>query len=167
MDRDAVADEMAIRNLGAAYADACGRLCPEDVAALFAPDGAMGMTGGKTARGDKILRNFQIVLGRYGFLVQTLHSGLIVLDGPDRAGGDAARGRWWMSEVLKPRDSGEYRMNLGFYEDAYVRLDGQWRIASRMFTLRLSTPLPHGAVEGPEPAFAALPLAGLSARGTG
>jgi len=147
MNLDAMADEMAIRNLGAAYADACGRLCPEDVAALFAPDGTMGMAGGKTARGDSIFKNFQIVLGRHRFLMQTLHSGLVDVNG------DTARGRSWMSEVLRRHDADEYRLNLGYYEDTYVRLDGRWRIGSRLFTLRLTTSLPGDAAEGPEPAF--------------
>jgi hypothetical protein len=147
MSMSQVADELAIRRLGAAYSDACNRLCAEDVAALFAPDGTMGMAGGKTARGEKILKNFQIVLGAQSFLLQTLHSGLIDLDG------DVARGRWWVSEILRPREGGGYLHNHGFYEDSYVRLPSGWRIQNRLFTLRLSMPLPGEPREGPAPGF--------------
>jgi hypothetical protein len=148
MTHDPLADELAIRRLGAAYADACGRLCAADVARLFAPDATMGMAGGMVAPGDKILKNFEIVLGRQAFLVQTLHSGLIEL------AGDTARGRWWMSEILRAADSEQFNVNHGFYEDTYVRRDGRWLFGSRLFTLRLTTPLPAGTVAGAAPEYA-------------
>jgi hypothetical protein len=147
-DAAALADEAAIRRLGAAYADACSRLCPADVACLFAPNATMGMAGGKVAPGNKILKNFEIVLGRQEFLLQTLHSGLIELCG------DTARGRWWMSEILRARGEDRYKVNHGFYEDTYVRTAAGWLIQSRLFTLRLTTPLPAEACAGAAPVFA-------------
>jgi len=152
-DLQRIADELAIRAVGAAYADACNRLCPEDVAASFAPDGTMGRAGGPVVPAEKLLKNYRNVLGSCAFLFQTLHSAVIVIDG------DRAKARWWFAEILRRQGEDDWRMNLGLYDDEMVRLDGGWRFASRRFTLRKSLSLgPQGDGE-PPPAYVEL-LAG-------
>lgn len=146
----AVADELAIRKLGATYADACNRLAPEDVAATFAPDGTMGLAGGPVVPGPKMVKNYRNVLGGCAFLFQTLHSGLVVLDG------DKAKARWWLTEIVQRHGEDDWKMNLGLYDDALVRLEVGWRFQSRVFTLRKSLSLGAHGQGNPAPAYVAL-----------
>ncbi|MET0183210.1 MAG: nuclear transport factor 2 family protein [Caulobacterales bacterium] len=135
MDIQSVADEQEIRRLGAAYADACNRLCAEDAAACFAPDGTMGRMGEKAVPGDKMLKMYTNLFNGCEFLFQSLHSGLVELNG------GRAKARWWMNELLRQRHDMQWRVNYGMYEDELVRLEGGWRFASRRFALRATLKL--------------------------
>lgn len=53
-----------------------------------------------------------------------------VVNGEVHVDGDSASGRWYIIEHFR-RGNGETGILLAFYEDTYVRRDGQWYFASR------------------------------------
>ena len=59
-------------------------------------------------------------------VVQMVHNGVVDAgDGPDDA-----TGRWYIDERFRRAD-GTNSILLAHYEDAYVRVDGEWRFARR------------------------------------
>jgi hypothetical protein len=59
--------------------------------------------------------------------------------------GDAARGRWYVQEILRP-------------DDRYRRIDGKWRFADRRFSFLFQGKLPDGATAIPLAADANVPF---------
>lgn len=53
-----------------------------------------------------------------------------VLNGEVRIDGDTAAGRWYIMEHFK-RANGDAAILLAYYDDTYVRRDGQWYFNSR------------------------------------
>lgn len=153
-----VDDELAIRQLAAAYTDACNCRSAEGMAGGYAPDGEL-MTAGRDRpiKGyDKLLMGFQRLLEQREFLMQTTHSGVVEVRG------DTAVARWWFTELKKPVGHPNYQYVWGCYQDELVRLPVGWRYARRtaagLFTWEL--PVTEGHV-GP-PAF--LPMPSLPGR---
>ena len=80
---------MAIRALTAGFTDVVNRRSPEELGALFHEQGELAVTGLGETQGPEAIA---ALLGRFSFLVQILHSGVVELDG------DLARARWHLSE---------------------------------------------------------------------
>jgi hypothetical protein len=96
---------------------------PEEVAALFADDGAWGdMRGHESIR--RLFESFQATLP---FAAHVAVNAEIELDG------DTARGRW-LGLVLLTDAAGDATWVVGTYDDAFVRTTNGWRIASLTFT---------------------------------
>jgi len=151
-------DELAIRQLAAAYTDACNCRSAEGMAGVYAPDGEL-MTAGRDRpiKGyDKLLLGFQRLLEQREFLLQTTHSGVVEVHG------DTAVARWWFSEIKKPTGYQYYQQIFGCYQDELVRLDIGWRYSRRTAAGMFAWDIPvTQAHEGP-PAF--LPTPGLPGR---
>lgn len=71
--------------------------------------------------------------------------------------GDAARGRWYVQEILKP-ESGPPLLLLGMYDDRYRRIDGKWQFSDRRFSFLFQGALPDGATAIPLPADVNVPF---------
>lgn len=122
-----VADELAIRDLAQRFTDAVNRGAPDDLAALFAPEGRWDVPGvADTVGRDAIAACLRGLLSQFSFLVQLLHSGVVELDG------DRATARWYLTEHARSTDGGG-AMFVGHYEDDLVRRAGEWRFACRRF----------------------------------
>ncbi len=153
-------DELAIRQLAAAYTDATNCRSPEGMAGVYAPDGELTVAGrtAKPIKGHaKLLLGFQRLMEQREFLFQMTLSGVVEVRG------DTAVSRWWFSEIRKPTGSEAYIYSLGVYQDEVVRLAEGWRYARRsasgLFVCEL--PLDHD-VHNPRPPF--LPMFNLPGR---
>lgn len=133
--RDAVADELAIRDLVHRYADAASRRDAESLASNFSADGEWRAAAFGRHRGRAALTPFFArMLEGWTAFVQGLLSGRVVLDPDDP---DRARGRWYVLEMGQ-RSGGEDFSVAGVYHDEYLREGGAWRIARRRYDPLLS-----------------------------
>ena len=151
-------DELAIRQLAAAYTDAANCRSAEGMVGVYAPDGEL-MTGGrsKPIKGyDKLLLGFQRLLENREFLFQCTHSGVVQVNG------DTAVSRWWFTELKKPTGYQFYQYTWGCYEDEAVRLPIGWRYARRRASGLFAWDVP--ATEGHQPPPIFLPIPGLPGR---
>ncbi|MFQ5516667.1 MAG: nuclear transport factor 2 family protein [Acidimicrobiia bacterium] len=124
---NAAADETAIRALTAHFSDAVNRRAPVELAGLFTEDGVWVVPGvGRTTGRRAITTLLAELLQRFGFLVQTLHSGVVSIEG------DTASARWYLSEFAKSAHDGGWHF-VGVYQDRHVRVDGAWLFARRKF----------------------------------
>jgi uncharacterized protein (TIGR02246 family) len=125
---DELSDQLAVRDLLAAFADAVNRMRPEDLRPLFTDDGEWVVTGWGAPRGhDAIVALLDDLLVKWAMIFHAIHSGHVTLDG------DRARGAWYISEFGQLHDGTEVRI-AGVYHDDYVRGDdGRWRFARRRY----------------------------------
>jgi ketosteroid isomerase-like protein len=128
--RDPVAEEFALRDLVARYADAVTRQDTRAVAELFTADGEWIVTGHGEPRGhDEIAAFLDGLLGNWNGIVHALLSGRVHLDPADP---DRATGRWYISEFGEV-SGGDEVFFAGVYHDVYVRDEGLWRFARRQY----------------------------------
>ena len=124
---DPVADELAIRNVVARYADAVWRRDGEAWEATWAPEARWSLPGGHEVTGRaKIRAAWERAMSRYPTVVQLVHQGEVIVDG------DSASGRWFLAERGTTID-GDPIDHVGTYDDIYVRTADGWRFASRHF----------------------------------
>jgi hypothetical protein len=78
--------------------------------------------------------------GLWDYFVQTVHPGVIRLDG------DTATGRAYVAEFGRLRDGGS-NMNYSSYHDRYQRTSDGWRFTERVYEVRCrdTTPLAGAA----------------------
>ena len=69
-------------------------------------------------------------MARYPVVVQTVLNGTVDLDTSAGTGS----GRWYVQEMAR-RIDGEAVIMAAHYDDAYVRVDGGWRFASRRLSI--------------------------------
>jgi uncharacterized protein (TIGR02246 family) len=134
-------DEVAIRALVSAYADAVNRRDAEGMAAVMAPDGIIEKPGyGDPVHGhEKILKRYRRLQREREFLFQQIHSGVVHVDG------DRATARWCFSETKLAVGSSDWLSMFGVYQDEAVRLTEGWRFARRVQTTIMERRLPGGA----------------------
>lgn len=134
-------DEIAIRALVSAYADAVNRRDAEGMAAVMAPDGIIEKPGyGDPVQGhEKILKRYRRLQREREFLCQQIHSGVVHIDG------DRAMARWWFSETKLAVGSSDWLTMIGVYQDEAVRLAEGWRFARRVQTTIMERLLPGSA----------------------
>ncbi len=126
---DQVADEMAIRGLAHAFADAVNRRDAAAFESLWDDNGVweIGAPLHSKAEGSKsIADQFLKLLDAMEFFVQQVHSAVVTIDG------DRAKSRWSVQETGRRRDGGPYN-NHAFYEDEMVKRDGSWRFVRRNY----------------------------------
>lgn len=124
---DVTADELAIRNLVAAFSDAVNRRDSAALRALFVPDGGWTVPGMGTAEGrEAIAARLDGLLGGFPFLVQFAHQGEVRVDG------DRAAARWYIEELARAAD-GSGSHFIGTYHDTLSRTDEGWRFVVRRF----------------------------------
>lgn len=119
MSRDAIA-ELVHR-----YADAVVHFDGDKWGACWAPDATWVLGPGREVEGrEAIVGLWHKAMGTFAAVVQNVVNGEVRLDG------DRGEGRWYIMEHFR-RASGEPGILLAYYEDTYVRVDGQWLFASR------------------------------------
>ncbi len=127
LSTDEMRDEAAIRALTGRFTDAVNRRSPAELGPLFAEDGVWVVPGfGETTGRDAIVGLLADLLGRFSFLVQMVHSGVVEVDG------DRARARWYLSEFAISDDARGWRF-VGVYQDSHVREDDTWLFERRKF----------------------------------
>ena len=118
-DRDDISD------LVYRYSDAVTRKDRTQWAATWAEDAWWDLGKGRLSRGrDTIVEFWQKAVDGLTIVVQLVHNGAVAIDG------ETASGRWYVSEHLE-RTTGATGLLLAWYDDTYVRVDGQWLFASR------------------------------------
>jgi ketosteroid isomerase-like protein len=146
-------DELAIRQLAAAYTDAVNTRNVEGMAGVYAPDGEI-VARERSSRPVKgmpmLLKVFQKLMREREFLIQTTHSGVVEIHG------DRATSRWWFSEIKKPAGSATYQYKVGVYQDEVVRLDTGWRYARRFADTLFVYELPISDAHHSPPPFLSL-----------
>lgn len=128
--RDRVAEELALRDLVARYADAVCRQDSHAVAECFTADGVWTVTGYGEPRGrTEIVAFLDGLLDGWEVIVHALLSGRVGIDPSDH---DRATGRWYISELGRRRDGTDV-LFAGVYHDEYVREGGSWRFGRRRY----------------------------------
>ncbi len=142
-----VEDELAIRHLVSAYADAVNRRDAELWAGTWAENSTWELRGNPIAGKENIVNTWHSAMGSFEFVVQLVYQGTLEING------DQATGRWYLAEHLRPQGAENGFFNVGTYADNYVRLDGRWLFEKRSYHVLyndegkgdmsgLATPLP-------------------------
>jgi uncharacterized protein (TIGR02246 family) len=130
-----IEDRLAIRELVESYNDAVMRGDAEAWADHWAEDGVWALPWTEEIRGrDAIVALWTQVMGNLqvdGFFASAAH---VELDG------DRGTGRWYQQEHLQV--DGQHHQVIGEYDDEYVRQDGRWRFARRIYKVRSRLVLP-------------------------
>ena len=134
-----LADREAIRDLARRYAHCVWQLDIPGATELFTEDGVMDTGAGPPLVGRKALAvAYQAMLGDAGFQ-PFVHNHVIDLRG------DEATGTCYLD--LRATQEGRSMIGSGFYDDRYVRVDGEWKFLSRKLTMRHLVPLREGWAE--------------------
>ena len=124
----AVADELAIRNLVARYSDAVGRRDEEAWSDTWTDDGTWQVGPMRASGRVEVVKTWSRLMDLFQFVTQVPQYGLLEL------AGDAASGRWHVVELGWPKQ-GAPSYTLGCYEDSYRRTDAGWRFSERRFQI--------------------------------
>jgi ketosteroid isomerase-like protein len=130
---EAVADELAIRDLVACYADAVIRKDPVAWRETWAEDSTWIVGGQPTEGREAIVAQWNGLMSLFEFITQLPQHGRIEIDG------DRATGRWYVNELGRPL-GGEPNLTMGVYHDRYARLASGWRFQRRRFDLLYAGP---------------------------
>lgn len=131
-----LADKEAIRELAHRYADAVWREDADAVVQLFTEDGQMDTSLEDPIKGRDALHAAFLRLIDGADLQPFVHNHIIDLDG------ERAKGVCYID--LRSVQDGKSMMGSGYYEDRYVRVEGEWKFASRQLHLRHFVPLRDG-----------------------
>ena len=119
-------DELAIRDLNARYIDAVNRYNKDDWAATWSESAIWNLMGMEVSGKGAIVEMWTNAMAGFEFAIMMLNSGTISVDG------DAATGRWYITEHLKMAD-GSTNMTLGVYDDEYRREGDNWLYSRRSY----------------------------------
>ncbi len=145
LSADLVADEAAVRALTARFTDAVNRGVPAELGPLFAQGGVWVVPGfGDTTGRAAIVDLITDLLGRFSFLVQVLHGGVVEVDG------DRAWARWYLSEYAVSDDGKGWHF-VGVYQDSHVRDEGDWLFERRKFDFLYRGPADFSGKQYPFP----------------
>lgn len=136
-DLQAIADRIEIEALRAEFTDARMTEDYDRLLSLFTPDAALRIPPivDFTDR-EEIRAGIERLVGLWEFFVQTVHPGVIHLDG------DTATGRAYIHEFGRFHD-GTSEMNYSIYHDRYRRTPDGWKFTERVYEVRYrdNTPL--------------------------
>lgn len=132
---DRLEAQAAIADLVHAYARAVRRNEPEEVAALFVPEGTFEVRSGQPGSADFSVRaRFETPAALVAFLVSQkggphpvplIHNLMITIEG------DQAQANAMMAAPIYGTD----KHVLGEYHDSFVRRDGTWLFSARIYTV--------------------------------
>lgn len=92
--------------------------------------------GGRRVEGrDAIVELWRRAWERYAVVVQTVLHGTVDLDTDAGTGS----GRWYIQEATRRHDD-ERALVLAHYDDTYVRVDTDWKFASRRLSIHYRGP---------------------------
>jgi ketosteroid isomerase-like protein len=115
-----ILDRMEISELRSAYAKAVDNENYERAHEIFADDATVHYRAG-TCHGAKEVESYWREKVDYGYSVHTAQMPELTVDG------DQASGHWYMIVFYETSD-GEEGYALGWYEDEYRRIEGDWKI---------------------------------------
>ena len=141
-----LADELALRELVARYADAVNRRDVEAWTATWSRDGVWHLFGRDVEGRDAVVAMWQGAMGMFDFVLQLIHSGTVDVQG------DAATGRWYLSEVAHTT-KGERLLTVGVYHDRMTREADGWCFAHRRFDVLYQGPPDLSGTVTPFPAL--------------
>ena len=123
-------DVVALWQLQASYADVVNRRAWRELPDLFRPDATVRVD---TVSGPQQMLTGPDALGAFiGTAIERFdHFSFVILNTVVDVDADTARGRIFMCEIRHDTASDEWTIAHGLYQDAYVRLDGQWWFATR------------------------------------
>jgi hypothetical protein len=126
-------DQLAIRNLQAAYGDAVTRRAWDELVPMFLPDCPirLNLRDGKVIEhiGPHAIGVFIATsIERFEFFEFALLNAVISLQG------DTGTGRLYMWELRQDADTHRWSNAFGVYDDRYARIDRQWLFASRNYS---------------------------------
>lgn len=124
-----VEDELAIRHLVAAYADAVNRRDGALWASTWTDDGVWDLMGNEIAGKDAVVGMWNNAMGGFEFVAQLVYQGTLDIDGA------SATGRWYLAEHLRPQGSKSGMFNIGTYADEYLCVDGKWLFSRRTYNV--------------------------------
>jgi uncharacterized protein (TIGR02246 family) len=123
-------DRLAIRELVESYNDAVMRFDPDDWGANWADDGVWSLPGrGEVSGRDNIVELWK------GVMSTTVVEGFFASAAVVTVNGDQATGTWYQQEFLS-REGNRIAI-VGEYDDAYVKRDGRWYFAKRIYKVRV------------------------------
>jgi ketosteroid isomerase-like protein len=126
-------DELAIRDLVARYIDAVNRYHQPDWAATWSETASWNLMGMEVEGRASIVELWAGAMSSFEFALMMLNSGTLTIDG------DNAKGRWYITEHIKPKD-GDPALTLGVYDDEYRRENGQWLFSRRHYNVMYQGP---------------------------
>jgi hypothetical protein len=139
MDQEAMQDtidHVAITRLQSAYADIVNRRAWHELSSVFRPDATVSID---RRAGDPLVLHGPAAVGEFigGAIAHMDFFEFVILNVTTtlRRDGDADRAaaRMYMCELRHERDNGRRTTAFGVYHDEYVRADGTWRIAGRVY----------------------------------
>jgi len=135
---DVVEAKLAIADLVHDYARAIRHNKTEDIEGMYAPDSFFEVRGGHPSQPDyKVQNRYEGAKAIGAFMMEgkgrphpipLVHNLMIEVDG-DRASGLLA---------MEGQVYGTEHKIIGEYRDAYVRIDGKWKFASRVYTMYMA-----------------------------
>ncbi|BBZ75487.1 hypothetical protein MANY_08240 [Mycolicibacterium anyangense] len=129
---EAVADIIAINHLAASYSEAMCRFEVEEAVQTYAQDGVLSTPTTADAIGRAaIFETISKTVSTLDFVFQTLHQGLVEVDG------DRATTNFPITEWARTSKDQRGILFLGVYRDDVVRTPEGWRFARRRLLPRL------------------------------
>lgn len=126
----------AIADLVHKYADAVVHRNPEQWASTWADDAVWELGKGRRVEGrEAILGLWNSAMDGFKAVVQNVANGSATTD--EEAG--TGSGRWYVMENWCRADDSR-GMLLAYYDDTYVKVDGEWLFASRELTIQYGGP---------------------------
>ncbi len=122
-----IAEQQALTNLMARYADGVNRRDGETWLATWAPDASWNLLGNEVIGRDNIYALWQQMMSGFEFAVMMPGSSLFEI------AGDSATGHWYLQEFTRDLE-GNTGIALSRYQDSYRKIDGEWLYQSRQFT---------------------------------
>lgn len=116
----AVRDRLEICELRSAYARAIDYGNYGEATEIFTDDAVVNYRGGTCHGGEEVAAYWRENVA-YEFSMHTVQMPQLSIDG------DEATGRWYMI-VFYVTPAGDEGYVLGWYEDQYTRVDGEWMI---------------------------------------
>ncbi len=143
-----IADRVEIEALRAEFTDAVMMRDYDRLASLFTADGALRIPDIPVDLvGQDAIRAWGARVPQFvEYLVQTTHSGTVLLDG------DTASGRVFVHELVSARN-GRSGQNYAIYHDRYQRMQDGWRFTERVYDIKYldTSPLAGSPPNPPDP----------------
>jgi len=125
-----IEDELAIRHLVSAYADAVNRRDESLWTSTWADACEWTLPGAGTFSGKEAVVGLWVqAMSGFDFVVQLTYQGTLEIEGGQ------ATGRWYLCEHLRPKGSKDGMFNIGCYSDEYIKQDGQWYFSKRDYQI--------------------------------
>lgn len=124
-----VEDRLAIRELIESYNDAVMRFDADAWASNWTDDATWSLPGAGEITGKaNFVPVWQGAMADFSFVGFFASAGPIIVDG------NTATGTWYQQEFLHQKD-GVKRTITGKYQDSYVKADGRWFFAKRVYEI--------------------------------